>query len=73
MERPSRTKMLQQKYCNKAQPQTDGDKKVKVQFESGKASLLAIRSTEVTYEFLFQFCKEHGLMLKDDGNYYYLY
>ena len=72
MEGPSRTKMLQHRSKKNALPQTSGDAKVQVMFNSGRTSVLAIRCSDVTLEFLEQFCAEHGLTLTEKDNYYHL-
>ena len=69
MEGPSRSKMLQHK-ARATHPITDGDIRVTVRFEKGRTSLLSIRTTEVTLEYLKYFCEEHNLTLTEKDGYY---
>jgi len=72
MERPSRSMMLRHKPRSPELPITDGNAKVQVVFERGTTSLLVIRSSDVTREFLQIFCDEHNLTLTEKNGYYYL-
>ena len=72
MERPSRSKMLRYKPRSTDLPAPDGDSKVQVILQRGTTSLLVIRNSDVTREFLQIFCDEHKLTLTEKNGYYYL-